>query len=168
MLTTEDQCEDYFKKSTSRDLSGRLCVALPFRDLFFRAVDDHASPNHNLGDSRSIALKRFYNLERWLAKYSVLYVAYRKFISTYLTLCHMVPGPEAGNISFLTMNCGRPTEICQKYESSSTLPQPLHPVVIWTMFCAPVLNWKFICETFHFAADCTNTFWRQIFIKIYR
>lgn len=67
--TTEDQwCEEHFKKSMSRDSSGRFCVALPFRDLFVHTVDYQASSSHNLGDYRSIALKRFYNLEKRLAK----------------------------------------------------------------------------------------------------
>ncbi|KAF0769852.1 Integrase catalytic domain-containing protein, partial [Aphis craccivora] len=95
--TTEDQwCEEYFRRSTFRDSSGRFCVALPFRDLFVRAVDDQTSPNHSLGDSRSTALKRFYNLEKRLAKDFELYVAYRKFMSTYRTLGHMVPAPQPG------------------------------------------------------------------------
>ncbi|XP_008185286.1 uncharacterized protein LOC103310036 [Acyrthosiphon pisum] len=95
--TTEDQwCEDYSKRSTSCDSSGSFCVALPFRDLFVRAPVDQALPNHGLGDSRSIALKRFYNLERRLSKDSELYVAYRKFMSTYLTLGHMAPASEPG------------------------------------------------------------------------
>jgi len=95
--TAEDQwCEDYFKKSTSRDSSGRFCVALPFRNLFSHAINDQTSPNHSLGDSRSIALKLFYNLERRLAKDPELYVAYRKFMSTYRTLDHMVLAPAPG------------------------------------------------------------------------
>ncbi|XP_025205862.1 uncharacterized protein LOC112602140 [Melanaphis sacchari] len=95
--TTEDQwCEEYFTKSTSRDSTGRFCVALPFRHLFTSPIQDQDTPRHGLGDSRSIALKRFYNLERRLAKDSALYAAYRKFMSTYRTLGHMVPAPEPG------------------------------------------------------------------------
>jgi len=96
--TTEDQwCEEYFKTSTSRDTTGRFCVALPFRHLFTYS-DQHqdAAPRHGLGDSRSIALKRFYNLEKRLTKDSVLYAAYRKFMSTYQSLGHMVPAPAPG------------------------------------------------------------------------
>jgi hypothetical protein len=63
--TTEDQwCDDYFMKSTSRDASGRFCVALPFRDLFSGSDRCLDSLSHGLGDSRSSALKRFYNLQR--------------------------------------------------------------------------------------------------------
>ncbi|CAI6362720.1 unnamed protein product [Macrosiphum euphorbiae] len=93
--TTEDQwCEEYFTKSTSRDSTGRFCVALPFRHLFASTAQQQDTPRHGLGDSRSIALKRFYNLEKRLAKDSELYAAYRKFMSTYQTLGHMVPAPE--------------------------------------------------------------------------
>jgi hypothetical protein len=41
-------------------------------------------------------LKRFYNLEKRLTKDAELYAAYRKFMSTYQALGHMVPFPEPG------------------------------------------------------------------------
>ncbi|XP_060871376.1 uncharacterized protein LOC132945621 [Metopolophium dirhodum] len=95
--TTEDQwCEEYFTKSTSRDTTGRFCVALPFRHLFTGPTQQHGTSHHGLGDSRSIALKRFYNLEKRLAKDPVLYAAYRQFMSTYRSLGHMVPAPSPG------------------------------------------------------------------------
>lgn len=95
--TTEDQwCEEHFLKSTTRDDSGRFCVALPFRDLFVCSDRFQTSLNHGLGDSRSIALKRFYNLESRLTKEPELYAAYKKFMSDYQTLGHMRPAPEPG------------------------------------------------------------------------
>eukprot|EP00102_Acyrthosiphon_pisum_P021653 XP_016658863.1 PREDICTED: uncharacterized protein LOC103309027 [Acyrthosiphon pisum] len=96
--TTEDQwCEEYFKTSTSRDTTGRFCVALPFRHLFTDSNQrQDTTPRHGLSDSRSIALKRFYNLEKRLTNDSVLYAAYRKFMSTYQSLGHMVPAPAPG------------------------------------------------------------------------
>lgn len=95
--TTEDQwCEEHFLKSTSRDQFGRFCVALPFRDLFRCSDRSRTSSSHGLGDSRSIALKRFYNLELRLVKEPELYIAYRKFMSDYQTLGHMRPAPEPG------------------------------------------------------------------------
>lgn len=54
------------------------------------------TPSHGLGDSRAIALKRFYNLEKRLIKDPELYVTYRKFMKEYQTLGHMVPAPEVG------------------------------------------------------------------------
>jgi hypothetical protein len=54
--TTEDQwCDDYFSKSTSRDCTGRFCVALPFRHLFASAAKQQDTPRHSLGDSRLIS-----------------------------------------------------------------------------------------------------------------
>lgn len=95
--TTEDQwCEQYFNVSTSRDSTGRFCVALPFRHLFEGSTQHQTTSPHSLGDSRSIALKRFYNLEKRLAKDSALYAAYREFMSTYQSLGHMVPAPSPG------------------------------------------------------------------------
>ncbi|XP_008188407.1 uncharacterized protein LOC103310822 [Acyrthosiphon pisum] len=95
--TTEDQwCEEYFTKSTSRDTTGRFCVALPFRHLFTGPTQQHGTSRHGLGDSRFIALKIFYNLEKRLAKDPVLYAAYRQFMSTYRSLGHMVPAPSPG------------------------------------------------------------------------
>lgn len=86
---TEDQwCEEYFKDSTSRDTTGRFYVALPFCELFTGSDQYQGTSRYGLGDSRSIALKRFYNLERRLAKGSVLYAAYCKFMSTYQLLEH--------------------------------------------------------------------------------
>lgn len=95
--TTEDQwCEEYYLKSTSRDPSGRFCVALPFRDLFIVPNLSTSTSIHGLGDSRITAMKRFYNLEKRLNKDPGLYVAYRKFMSEYQTLGHMVPASEPG------------------------------------------------------------------------
>ncbi|XP_008178271.1 uncharacterized protein LOC103307771 [Acyrthosiphon pisum] len=95
--TTEEQwCETFFKNSTSRDSSGRFCVAFPFHDLFTNSVQFQTLSPHGLGESRSVALKRFHNLERRLAKDAELYAAYRQFMSTYLRLGHMVLAPEPG------------------------------------------------------------------------
>lgn len=64
--TTEDQLsEQMFVKTTYCAPCDRFCVALPFR------------PNaHELGESQSLALKRFYNLECKLIKEPQLYTAY--------------------------------------------------------------------------------------------
>ncbi|CAI6369436.1 unnamed protein product [Macrosiphum euphorbiae] len=84
--TTEDQlCEQMFVTTTYRAPCGRFCVALPFR------------PNApELGESRALALNRFYNLERKLMKEPQLYTAYRKFMNDYQTLGHMEVARQAG------------------------------------------------------------------------
>jgi len=84
--TTEDQlCEQMFVTTTYRAPCGRFCVDLPFR------------PNAaELGESRALALKRFYNLERKLMKEPQLYIAYRKFMNDYQTLGHMEVARQTG------------------------------------------------------------------------
>jgi len=76
--TIEDErCERWFLKTTSRKSDGRFRVALPFWDSV-RA--EYNVPSHRLGDSKSLALKRLYNLEQRLGKDIKLYDAYRSFI----------------------------------------------------------------------------------------
>jgi len=64
--------------------------------LFTGAIHHQDTPRHGLGDSRSISMKRFYNLEKCLAKDAVLYAAYPKFMSTYQSLGYMVPALSPG------------------------------------------------------------------------
>lgn len=85
-----------FFKITSRDSSGRFGVVLPFRDLFITPNSPTYTSSHGLGHSRVIALKRFYNLEKRLNGDSDLYTAYRKFMTEYQMLGHMVPASESG------------------------------------------------------------------------
>ncbi|CAI6360609.1 unnamed protein product [Macrosiphum euphorbiae] len=56
-FTTDQQCEDHFIRTTTRDSTGRYSLALPF------SIDPSC-----LGDSRDMAISRFYNLERKLLK----------------------------------------------------------------------------------------------------
>lgn len=77
-FTEEQQCEDHFARTTSRDASGRYIVAFPFR----------SNPTL-LGGSRTMALSRFLNLERKLQDNDELYSAYRSFMDEYLHLGHM-------------------------------------------------------------------------------
>jgi len=86
-LTTEDErCERWFVQTTSRKSDGHFCVALPFRDSV-RA--DNTMPSHGLENSRSLALKRLYNLEQRLGKDFKLYDAYRSFMEDFVSLGHM-------------------------------------------------------------------------------
>lgn len=78
-VSPEDSfCEDHFVKTHSRDDSGRFTVSLPFKTL-----------EPTFGDSRSIALRRFYSLEKRLHQDSSLFQAYSEFIKEYLELKHM-------------------------------------------------------------------------------
>jgi hypothetical protein len=90
--TTEDeQCEKWFIQNTSRDMDGRFCVGLPFKDTvpfeqkniydkkkgkLSMTSAERFSTNHGLGESRSLALKRLFNLENRLSKDPSLYAEY--------------------------------------------------------------------------------------------
>ncbi|XP_030759214.1 uncharacterized protein LOC115884703, partial [Sitophilus oryzae] len=74
----EKTCEELFVKSTVRNPDGRFVVQLPFK----------ISPSC-LGDSKEIALKRFYSLEKKFQKNPPLKKEYSDFIREYETLGHM-------------------------------------------------------------------------------
>jgi len=83
LSNAEQECEDIFVKTVTRDESGRFIVRLPFRDN----VD-------KLGDSREIALKRFDSLERRLKSNKTLHAKYSEFMREYIALGHMSPVPD--------------------------------------------------------------------------
>lgn len=71
-------CEKIFAENHARDRTGRYSVALPFK-----------GPEPLFGESRSIALRRFYSLERRLLLNQDLYQSYREFMKDYLENGHM-------------------------------------------------------------------------------
>ncbi|XP_058840879.1 uncharacterized protein LOC131696352 [Topomyia yanbarensis] len=75
----ERRCEEMFASTTTRNHSGRFVVRLP------RSED----PQVTLGDSRAIATRRFYSLERRLEKDATVKAAYHKFLEEYASLHHM-------------------------------------------------------------------------------
>ncbi|XP_063538106.1 uncharacterized protein LOC134747412 [Cydia strobilella] len=81
----EKRCEEIFAASTSRDDTGRYVVKLPFAD------DD---PGCKYGESRDVAEKRFYTLEKRLNKNPELLSQYKNVIDEYLQLGHMEKAPE--------------------------------------------------------------------------
>ncbi|XP_050428250.1 uncharacterized protein LOC126837900 [Adelges cooleyi] len=100
-ITEEQRCEEWFSKTTTRANDGRFCVALPFRDSVClpNSVNqpfDTVPPYHGLGNSRAVALKRFYNLEMRLIKDPALYAEYRAFMAEYAALGHMRPATQSG------------------------------------------------------------------------
>ncbi|XP_050440079.1 uncharacterized protein LOC126845475 [Adelges cooleyi] len=100
-ITEEQRCEEWFSKTTTRANDGRFCVALPFRDSVClpNSVNqpfDTVPPYHGLGNSRAVALKRFYNLEMRLIKDPALYAEYRAFMAEYAALGHMSPATQSG------------------------------------------------------------------------
>ncbi|XP_070526460.1 uncharacterized protein [Cardiocondyla obscurior] len=77
----ERECEAHFEENVEIDATGRYIVKLPIKENAFRTI----------GNSRDIALKRLYNLERRLNQDAEFKSAYAKFMREYLTLGHMRP-----------------------------------------------------------------------------
>ncbi|XP_055605576.1 uncharacterized protein LOC129753754 [Uranotaenia lowii] len=75
----ESVCETLFEESTIRDSIGRFVVSLPKRNHVIR----------QLGETRSIALRRFYGLEKRFLSDKELHSAYKEFIEEYVKLDHM-------------------------------------------------------------------------------
>ncbi|XP_070527735.1 uncharacterized protein [Cardiocondyla obscurior] len=74
----EIECENFYIKTVSRRQDGRYVVRLPFRVL-----------NKFIGESRSIALKRLFSLERKLTSNPNLKLEYERNIKKYKMLNHM-------------------------------------------------------------------------------
>ncbi|XP_018371752.1 PREDICTED: uncharacterized protein LOC108766753 [Trachymyrmex cornetzi] len=79
LLPEERECETQFLQTTTRNSDGRYIVKLPIKE----------ESMSQLGNSKEIAKRRFYALERRLAKQSDIYVAYRNFMNEYQSLNHM-------------------------------------------------------------------------------
>ncbi|XP_065091192.1 uncharacterized protein LOC135712154 [Ochlerotatus camptorhynchus] len=76
----ENLCEELYATTTTRDSSGRYIVSLPLtRD-----------PLVTIGESRSIAERRFLNLEKRLERDPTTKEAYCRFMEEYERLNHMV------------------------------------------------------------------------------
>ncbi|CAK9834532.1 hypothetical protein ANTRET_LOCUS11048 [Anthophora retusa] len=74
----ETECETHFAQNTTRNEQGRYIVRLPFNENRDR-----------LGNSKAMALKRFYSLEHKLQLNSELKAQYTEFLSEYLKLGHI-------------------------------------------------------------------------------
>lgn len=74
----EQRAEQYFSENTRRDESGRFIVRIPFIEN-----------GNTLGESRTIALKRFFQLERKLEKNNQLREQYNQFMREFIELGHM-------------------------------------------------------------------------------
>ncbi|XP_055634052.1 uncharacterized protein LOC129774355 [Toxorhynchites rutilus septentrionalis] len=81
----ENYCEELYKTTTIRDPSGRYVVRLPRTE----------KPEVILGDSRSVAERRLFSLERRLQRDPVTRKAYHRFMDEYVQLGHMeqIKGP---------------------------------------------------------------------------
>lgn len=75
----ERACESLFQNSTQWNSEGRFVVKLPVRDEVIS----------QLGESKDIAERRFFALEKRLLKQPEVYDEYRKFLREYHELDHM-------------------------------------------------------------------------------
>lgn len=77
----EEVCEMHFIKfiSTNRNADGRFVVELPFKE----------EQSSMLGNSKDVAMKRFFRLKRKLAKEPALRQQYIQFMNEYITLGHV-------------------------------------------------------------------------------
>ncbi|XP_072390901.1 uncharacterized protein [Diabrotica undecimpunctata] len=74
----EQQVEEHFINTVQRDTSGRFIVSVPLKE-----------PISRLGNSKDIAMKQFYSLERKLAVNPQLKKLYSDFMKEYEELNHM-------------------------------------------------------------------------------
>ncbi|XP_029163323.1 uncharacterized protein LOC114934777 [Nylanderia fulva] len=86
-IKAEALCEDHFLANTSQDSYGRYTVKVPVNESLI----------NQLGDSKSIALKRLQNLEKRFCREPALKEQYARFISEYLSLGHMKQVNELPN-----------------------------------------------------------------------
>lgn len=82
LSTEEQQCEDHFLQTYTRDYTGRYVVRLPFKQ-----------PPNQIGDSKSKALRLIHKLSNSLSADPAYYLAYSEFIKEYENLGHMIEFP---------------------------------------------------------------------------
>ncbi|XP_065085296.1 uncharacterized protein LOC135707411 [Ochlerotatus camptorhynchus] len=106
--TEESRCEELYAATTTRDSSGRYVVRLP-------RIED---PKIMLGESRSIADRRFLSLERRLERDPATKDSYHRFMEEYLQLGHMkkVEEPVDDHIQ----HCYIPHHVVFKESSTTT------------------------------------------------
>ncbi|XP_073944620.1 uncharacterized protein [Choristoneura fumiferana] len=79
MTLLDQQCEEHYKKTHTRQEDGRYVVRLPFKDAH----------EENLGDARQIAVHRLKNMEKRFAHQPAFKKDYTDFIEQYQALNHM-------------------------------------------------------------------------------
>lgn len=79
LLSPEEKfCEEHFLETVGNDETGRFVVSIPFNQRL-----------SSLGESKSIAARRFFNLEERLHKKPSLFKEYAEFMSEYEKMGHM-------------------------------------------------------------------------------
>ncbi|XP_055633313.1 uncharacterized protein LOC129773693 [Toxorhynchites rutilus septentrionalis] len=75
--TEQEECEKIFQTTHYRDITGRYVVSLPLRE----SIQD-------IGNNRTLAMRRFLSLERRLARNPELKQQYQQFIKEYESMGH--------------------------------------------------------------------------------
>ncbi|XP_060520808.1 uncharacterized protein LOC132698632 [Cylas formicarius] len=83
MTRDEVDCENLFMSTTRRDQDGRFIVEIPLKMSI-----------EKLGDSREMALRRFYSLERKFARDKQLHIDYCEYMREYEQVGHMTQVSE--------------------------------------------------------------------------
>ncbi|XP_055633306.1 uncharacterized protein LOC129773687 [Toxorhynchites rutilus septentrionalis] len=106
----EQQCEQYFAETTTRDANGRFVVSLLTKKTVLS----------KLGSSREISLRRFLSLERRLHANPELMKSYTDFIREYIELGHMtLINPNADLLSSTIQPYHMPHHCVVRPESST-------------------------------------------------
>ncbi|XP_058810927.1 uncharacterized protein LOC131675801 [Topomyia yanbarensis] len=84
---SEEECLRHFETTHERTAEGRYLVHLPFNDK-----------KKQLGESRSMAEKRFLGLERRLDGAPELKMLYKEFLKDYEALGHMIENPNPDDL----------------------------------------------------------------------
>ncbi|XP_043288426.1 uncharacterized protein [Venturia canescens] len=82
--TENQQCEEHFIQTHTRDENGRYVVKLPLK-----------SSASNLGESKSYACKILFSLEKRFKNDPALYKSYCEFLKEYESMGHMILVPES-------------------------------------------------------------------------
>ncbi|XP_055622812.1 uncharacterized protein LOC129766315 [Toxorhynchites rutilus septentrionalis] len=104
----EQQCEDFYRRTVSRNNSGRYIVRMPRHPQF----------EQMFGSSKETTLQRFRRLERMLERKPELKPQYHDFIREYIALGHMTEVPD-GDVDRPDA-CYLPHHLVVKESSSTT------------------------------------------------
>ncbi|XP_039453257.1 uncharacterized protein LOC120432183 [Culex pipiens pallens] len=111
----EQDCEEHFQTTFSRDTTGRYVVRLPKRLGFEKMI----------GESRDMAVRRLMQLERRLGKDEGLRVRYSEAIHTYLEQDHMRLVSEEELKGDTRLECYLPHHPVFKESSTTTKIRPV-------------------------------------------
>ncbi|XP_065075911.1 uncharacterized protein LOC135699568 [Ochlerotatus camptorhynchus] len=104
----EQNCEDFYQQTVSRDPTGRYIVRMP----------KHPQCDQMIGESRAMAMRRLQWLDKRLQKDDEMKAQYYAFMEEYISLGHMVLAPHDDNNG--STNCYLPHHPVVKQSSTTT------------------------------------------------